>query len=101
MPDSSTLVSASEDCTIKVWNLGQLAELPQMQQVCDMEPYLTIRGHTGPILSIGTLKNGRSTGVDTAGLEKMLFSGGGDGSIHLWRVPSLQEALPYGATANY
>ena len=58
MPDSSTLVSASEDCTIKVWNLNQLAELPQAQQVSDMEPYLTLRGHTGPVLSIGTQVSG-------------------------------------------
>ena len=50
LPDSATLVSASEDCTIKLWNLGSLAELPQG----DMEPYSTLRGHTGPILSIGT-----------------------------------------------
>jgi len=30
------------------------------------------------------------------GLDRMLFSGGVNGSIHLWRVPTIAEAQPYG-----
>ena len=57
MPDSTTLVSGSEDCTLKLWDLGQLAASNHQHinpmQVSEVAPYLTLRGHTGPILSIG------------------------------------------------
>jgi hypothetical protein len=39
------MVSASEDCTIKVWDMQCLSEN-------DPEPYLTIRGHVGPIMTL-------------------------------------------------
>ena len=58
MPNSASLVSASEDCTIKVWNLNQLGDLNQSNHLLqDMEPFVSLRGHTGPIMSIGVAQS--------------------------------------------
>ena len=39
------LATVSEDCNLKLWNLKDLAEENQ-------EPYITLRGHTGPLFSV-------------------------------------------------
>lgn len=101
MPESGTLVSASEDCTIKLWDLeGQLAptENQAPSAINDMEPYMTLRGHTGPILSTGAVE-GAPMAEDSL-LDSMLFSGGVNGAIHLWRVPQRQEVEPYGSVID-
>ena len=33
-------------------------------------------------------------------VDSMLFSGGVNGAIHLWRVPKRQEVEPYGAVID-
>ena len=53
LPGSETLLSASEDCTLKLWNLRGLKRPNQV--VNEMEPYLTLRGHTGPVMAISKL----------------------------------------------
>lgn len=42
------LVTASEDCTLKVWDLNYALK----NQQADYEPIYTLRGHTGPIISM-------------------------------------------------
>lgn len=42
------LVTASEDCTLKVWDLVHALK----SQQSDFEPLFTLRGHTGPIISM-------------------------------------------------
>ena len=66
--------------------------------VNEMEPYLTLRGHTGPILSIGTMEGGSSEAGNS--VDSMIFSSGVNGDIHLWRVPHRREVEPYGAVIN-
>jgi len=72
-------VTASEDCTLKVWdvNFALKNKLP------DNEPIFVLRGHTGPIISMtGTdLKSNR----DTAGT---VFSGSFDGNLIIWSIPA-------------
>ena len=48
------LVSASEDCTLKVWDLSRFTtqENNQIPQSAEIEPYVTLRGHTGPIMAM-------------------------------------------------
>jgi striatin 1/3/4 len=49
------LVSASEDCTLKVWDLSKFTcepALSHQQQAAEIEPYVTLRGHTGPIMTM-------------------------------------------------
>ena len=43
-----TLVSASEDCTLKLWSIRSLEE----EGGENVEPYVTLRGHTGPIFAM-------------------------------------------------
>lgn len=72
------LVTASEDCTIKVWDINYVLNHKQ----ADFEPIYTLRGHTGPIISM--------TGADfnkNQWLAGTIFSGSRDGSLAIWRVP--------------
>ena len=45
VPNLNALVSASEDSTIKVWDMQGITEN-------DLEPYVTLRGHVGQIMSL-------------------------------------------------
>ena len=44
VPDIDSLVTVSEDCTVKLWSLKGLE--------VDAEPYVTLRGHTGPLFAV-------------------------------------------------
>jgi len=56
LPNQTTLVSASEDCTIQLWDLQSLRDPNYAGVMQEIEPYLTLRGHTCPIMSIGVAK---------------------------------------------
>lgn len=72
-----TLVSASEDCTVKAWNLEGV-----VRQEEDLEPYVTLRGHTGPVMAL--------TGAHEYGLgqihENAIYSGDTRGIVKLWDI---------------
>ncbi|KAJ3371390.1 hypothetical protein GGF31_003314 [Allomyces arbusculus] len=67
-PTDSLLASASEDGTVKLWNLPSRARR-------DVEPYLTLRASTAPVLSVA---------FDVTG--EFLFSGAADALITVWKV---------------
>jgi len=46
------LVSASEDCTLKVWDASKFSSLKDIEGVINFEPYITLRGHLEPIISL-------------------------------------------------
>ena len=50
------LVSASEDCTLKIWDASKFSNYKELSQVADgnlnLEPYITLRGHTKGIVSL-------------------------------------------------
>ncbi len=79
-----TLVSASEDCTIKLWSIKSLEE----ENDGNFEPYITLRGHTGPILSMAG-----STG-------RRIFTGSNEGMLKVWDIPDRTEVNPYGDTLD-
>jgi WD40 repeat protein len=56
LPSMNALVSASEDCTLKVWDTQNLNET-------DIEPYVTLRGHIGPILSLCGVEGSYNSGM--------------------------------------
>jgi hypothetical protein len=41
----NSLVSASEDCTLKIWDVSKFCNLKDVDGIINFEPYLTMRGH--------------------------------------------------------
>ena len=80
------MATISEDCMIKLWNLSDMdrrfAEASS-NETSNMEPYLTLRGHTGPLLCV--------TGVNDSARKSenknLLFTAGIEGTIRVWNVP--------------
>ncbi|CAD7078740.1 unnamed protein product [Hermetia illucens] len=75
-PEEPVLITASEDHTLKLWNLQKTVPAKKSASL-DVEPLYTFRAHSGPVLSLAM-----STGGETC------FSGGLDGQIHCWKLPN-------------
>uniref|UniRef100_A0A8C4W5R9 Striatin 4 n=1 Tax=Gopherus evgoodei TaxID=1825980 RepID=A0A8C4W5R9_9SAUR len=73
----SALVTASEDGTLKLWNL-QKTVAAKKNAALDVEPVYAFRAHRGPVLSVAMGCN-----------SEYCYSGGTDTKIHFWRVPDL------------
>ena len=90
MQGIDALVSASEDCTLKVWDLSKFTcepALSHQQQAAEIEPYVTLRGHTGPIMTMcGYQISGDKLSDEK--FENIIISGGTNGNIMIWRIPS-------------
>jgi striatin 1/3/4 len=52
VPSINALISASEDCTLKVWDVAKFNSLKEIEGVSNFEPYLTMRGHVSPIMTL-------------------------------------------------
>jgi len=74
-PTEPVLITASEDQTLKMWNL-QKATTCKKSTALDVEPVYTFRGHTGPVLCL-----------EVSGSGDFCFSGGVDGSVRCWNIP--------------
>ncbi|XP_046649582.1 striatin-like isoform X2 [Daphnia pulicaria] len=74
-PIEPVLVTASEDCTLKLWNLQKTIPAKKSASL-DVEPVYTFRGHTGPVLCLAMSSTG-----------EQCFSGGLDGSLQCWNIP--------------
>ncbi|XP_074872028.1 striatin-4 [Carettochelys insculpta] len=73
----SALVTASEDGTLKLWNL-QKTVTAKKNAALDVEPVYAFRAHRGPVLAVAMGCN-----------SEYCYSGGTDAQIRLWRVPDL------------
>ncbi|XP_036392150.1 striatin-4 isoform X2 [Megalops cyprinoides] len=76
-PSQAVLLSASEDGTLKLWNLNK-AMHSKKNAALDFEPIYTFRAHSGAVLSLAMGEDGESC-----------FSGGLDGSVRCWKIPDL------------
>ncbi|KJH47052.1 Striatin family protein [Dictyocaulus viviparus] len=74
-PVQPVLITAGEDGTAKLWNLDIAKE--KSGSGSDIEPVYTFRGHLGPVLC-----------MDLSPTGDYLFTGGRDGVICCWNVPS-------------
>jgi hypothetical protein len=83
------LATASQDCTIKLWNTKNL-------QSSFPEPFFSLRGHTAPVLAITGPKQQDST--QSEDLSKVLFSADQDGGIRIWSIPSFARGEKYPQT---
>uniref|UniRef100_A0A8C6LZW1 Striatin 4 n=1 Tax=Nothobranchius furzeri TaxID=105023 RepID=A0A8C6LZW1_NOTFU len=76
-PSQAVLLTASEDGTLKLWNLNK-AMHSKKNAALDVEPIYTFRAHSGSVLSLTTSEDGESC-----------FSGGLDGTVRCWKMPDL------------
>ncbi|KAG7321951.1 hypothetical protein KOW79_014809 [Hemibagrus wyckioides] len=76
-PSQPVLLTASEDGTLKLWNLNKTMH-SKKGAALDVEPIYTFRGHSGAVLSLAMGEEG-----------KYCYSGGLDGSIRCWKCPDL------------
>ncbi|XP_072557445.1 striatin-4 isoform X2 [Paramormyrops kingsleyae] len=76
-PSQAVLLSASEDGTLKLWNLNK-AMHSKKNAALDVEPIYTFRAHSGAVLSLTMGQNGESC-----------YSGGLDGTVRCWKIPDL------------
>jgi len=75
-PTEPVLITASEDQTLKLWNLQKTVPAKKSAAL-DVEPVYTFRAHTGAVLSLTIASNG-----------DLCFSGGIDSTIRVWNLPS-------------
>ncbi|XP_066172022.1 striatin isoform X3 [Sylvia atricapilla] len=73
-PVEPVLITASEDHTLKMWNLQKTAPAKKSASL-DVEPIYTFRAHNGPVLCVVMSSNG-----------EQCYSGGMDGLIHGWNT---------------
>jgi len=74
-PSEPVLITASEDQTLKMWNLQKTITTKKSTNL-DVEPVYTFRGHTGPVLCL-----------TVSGVGDFCFSGGVDGTVRCWNIP--------------
>ncbi|XP_063038090.1 striatin-4-like [Melospiza melodia melodia] len=82
VPGHAALVTASEDATLKLWDL-QRPLGPRKSAALDVEPVYAFRGHRGPVLAVA---GGAGSGL--------CCSAGVDARIRCWRLPGL-DSDPY------
>ncbi|KAI5636151.1 striatin family domain-containing protein [Phthorimaea operculella] len=82
-PTDAALVAASEDHTLKLWNLQRTVPAKKSAGL-DVEPLYTFRAHTAPVLCLAM----------GAPRSEECFSGGLDGTIRVWNLPP-PTADPY------
>ncbi|XP_030052270.1 striatin isoform X1 [Microcaecilia unicolor] len=75
-PVEPVLITASEDHTLKMWNLQKTAPAKKSASL-DVEPIYTFRAHRGPVLCVVMSSNG-----------EQCYSGGTDGVVHTWNTPN-------------
>ena len=79
----NSLVSISEDCLIYVWSLDYISFNPKSE---DVEPYLHLRGHTGPLFCV------------EHGKDNLIYTGGSEGLIQIFNILPASEITPYGSS---
>ena len=87
-PTEPVLITASEDQTLKMWNLQKTIPAKKSASL-DVEPVYTFRAHTGPVLSLALSPEG-----DYA------FSGGIDSTVRVWNMPN-PNVDPYDNYCKY
>ena len=88
IPELDAMASISEDCTVKLWSLNGI-ESNYQENNGNIEPYITLRGHTGPLFSI--------TGGHPQH-KRTIFTAGSEGVIRAWNLPAINEVNQYGDT---
>ena len=75
------LVSVSEDCMVKLWDIKGLKSDQEY-----IEPVHTYRGHSSPLFAV-TSNRGRVPE------ETLIYTAGKEGVIRIWKVPKPSKEL--------
>ncbi|XP_055684897.1 striatin isoform X2 [Lutzomyia longipalpis] len=75
-PQEPVLITASEDHTLKLWNLQKTVPAKKSASL-DVEPLYTFRAHSGPVICLAMSTNG-----------EQCYSGGLDSMINVWNLPN-------------
>ncbi|KAI9912175.1 hypothetical protein PsorP6_009272 [Peronosclerospora sorghi] len=85
-PTEPLLVSGSEDCTVKVWNLSSVANGPPTQRATEMDSVVTMRTHKQSVLAVAVFSS--ETYFDCPpGRAGAFVSAGRDGILNLFQLP--------------
>ncbi|KAK2145167.1 hypothetical protein LSH36_697g00020 [Paralvinella palmiformis] len=76
-PVEPVLLTASEDHTLKLWNLQKTVPAKKTSASVDVEPVYTFRAHRGPVLCLAMSPTG-----------ECCYSGGADATIRCWNIPN-------------
>ncbi|CAI5706943.1 unnamed protein product [Peronospora farinosa] len=87
------LVSGSEDCTVKVWNLTSVANGPPSQRATEVESIVTMRTHTQSVLAIAVFSAESYPGC-LPGRTGSFASAGRDGILNLYQLPETETDKP-------
>jgi len=80
--DESVLISGSDDGTIKLWDLSKISLNNAMQKQRKSPIPITFRGHSSSVCALTVVPN-----------TNTLISGGFDGNLFGWRLPSNGSVL--------
>ncbi|TDH68916.1 hypothetical protein CCR75_000278 [Bremia lactucae] len=86
------LVSGSEDCTVKVWNLSSVANGPPTQRAIEVDSIVTMRTHTDSVLALAVF--GSENCECPPGRVGTFASAGRDGTLQLYQLPSPEVDKP-------
>jgi WD40 repeat protein len=86
------LASAAEDCTVRLWDVNKFSNIKDAEGVLNFEPYVTLRGHLSPIMSMSGPEGGSSNLQD----ENVLITGSKNGVLKIWAVPSTDQVNFFG-----
>lgn len=81
LPNTNGCITASEDHTLKLWNLNKPVTNKRTSSL-DLDPIYTFRGHVGGVLCC-EIGGTSETGADVC------YSGGMDATIRSWVIPSI------------
>ncbi|KAG9018194.1 hypothetical protein FRB90_011892 [Tulasnella sp. 427] len=88
-PSEMCLATGGDDFTIKIWRMDANDLLSNSSQGTEIEPQLTLRGHSSSI-----------TRLVISAARNLLYSASLDSTIRVWSIPSQGQATyaPYDAT---
>ncbi|KAG1711584.1 hypothetical protein DVH05_008832 [Phytophthora capsici] len=91
-PTEPLLVSGSEDCTVKVWNLSSVANGPPSQRATEVDSLVTMRTHKHSVLALAVFSAENSE--CPPGRTGTFVSAGRDGALHLFQLPGTETDKP-------
>jgi WD40 repeat protein len=56
----------------------------------DIDPYIVLRGHTGPLFSLAQSPDNLE--------QNIIYTAGNEGIIKIWKIPKMEEISQYGDT---